>query len=335
VKLLVLGGTRFLGRALVDAALVRNHEITLFNRGQNNPELFPQVEKLRGDRDGNLRALEGRSWDAVVDTCGYFPRVVRQSADLLADAVEHYTFISTISVYSEMSRIGIDEDSSVGSLDDDTVEEITGETYGPLKGLCERVVEERFPQSNFIPRPGLIVGPFDATDRFTYWPHRISRGGEVLAPGSPGRQIQFIDVRDLGEWIVRIIEERQAGIYNATGPDYRLSMEELLEACKVVSHNDATFSWLPDQFLLDQGVDPWIPLPLWVPEDGDSGGLLSVKVDKAVRAGLTFRTLTETVRDTLQWDATRPEDIEWRAGLTREREREVLAVWRSKSQSVA
>ena len=185
MNLLILGGTVFLGRHLVEAALARGHAVTLFNRGQHNPDLFPEVERLRGDRDGDLQALEGRRWDAVVDTCGYVPRVVRASAEMLAPNVDHYTFISSISVYADTSKPGIDEQAPVGTLDDPTTEEVTGESYGPLKALCEQAAEAAMPGRVLNIRPGLIVGPHDPTDRFTYWVRRVAEGGEVLAPGNP------------------------------------------------------------------------------------------------------------------------------------------------------
>ena len=332
MKLLILGGTVFLGRHLVDAAQARGHEITLFNRGQHNAELYPEVEKLRGDRNGDLSALRNRRWDAAIDTCGYVPRIVRASAELLADAVEHYTFVSSISVYAALDRPGIDENAAVGALDDPSVEEVTGETYGPLKALCEQVAEAVMPGRVLNIRPGLIVGPHDPTDRFTYWPHRVAEGGETLAPGNGERPVEIIDARDLAEWTVRMTEGRQTGIFNATGPDYPLTMQRLLETCKTVSVSDARFTWVGDQFLVDNGVGPWIELPLWVPEsDAESGAIFSVDCGKAIKAGLAFRPVEHTVRDTLDWDATRPSDREWWAGLKRERERELLTLWHSQN----
>lgn len=326
MKLLILGGTRFLGRALVEAALERGHEITLFNRGQSNPDLFPNVEKLRGDRDGNLTALEGRRWDAVIDTCGYVPRIVRQSAELLADVVDHYTLISTLSVYADFSQAGIDESAPLGTLEDEMVEEITGETYGPLKALCEKAVEQAMPGRVLIIRPGLIVGPHDPTDRFTYWPHRVAQGGEVLAPGRPGKPVQFVDVGDLAGWTIRMVETGQTGIYNATGSEQPLSMERFLNICREVSGSDATFTWASEEFLLENDVQPWMEMTLWIPEsDPANAGFDSFDCRKAIAAGLTFRPVADTVRRTLDWETTRPDDYEWRAGLKREREAQLLA----------
>jgi 2'-hydroxyisoflavone reductase len=289
------------------------------------------VEKLRGDRDGGLGALEGRRWEAVVDTSGYVPRVVRASAELLADSVERYIFISSISVYSDVSVPGVSEISPVGKLKDETVEEVTDEAYGPLKALCEQAVEEAMPGRALVMRPGLIVGRYDPTDRFTYWPHRVAQGGEVLAPGKPEARVQFIDARDLAEWTVRMVEVQGAGTFNATGPDYALTMGRLLEECKAVSGSDARFVWVDEKFLLHRDVRPWMELPIWVPDAEEYRGFHAVSVDKAIQAGLTFRPLAETVRDTLKWDATRPPDHEWRAGMKPERERELLREWRARS----
>ncbi len=328
MKILVIGGTAFLGRHIVEAALSAGHELTLFNRGQRNPDLFAQVEKVRGNRDGDLGLLAGRRWDAVIDTSGYLPRLVRASAEALADAVDHYTFVSSISAYRGFAKPNQDETGpiSLGVLADETIEEVTGETYGPLKVLCEQAVEQVMPGRVFISRPGLIVGPHDPTDRFTYWPRRVAQGGEVLAPGRPERPIQFIDVRDLAEWIVRMVEANRTGIYNSDGPDYNLSMQELLNTCKTVSGSQASFSWVDGQVLLDAGVTPWIELPLWVAEEEkpENAGFFKVDCSKAVAVGLTFRSVADTVRATLEWDATRPADLERRAGMKAEREQELL-----------
>jgi 2'-hydroxyisoflavone reductase len=325
MKLLILGGTVFLGRHIVEAALARGHEVTLFNRGQHNPELFPNVEKLRGDRDGNLAALIGRRWEAVVDTCGYVPRIVRASAWVLAPLVEHYTFVSSLSVYADTSQPGLSEGASVGKLEDENVEQVTGETYGPLKALCEQAVEEALPGRALHVRAGLIVGPHDPTDRFTYWPVRLARGGDVLAPGNPESPVQFVDVRDLSGWIVRMAEVRQAGVYNATGPDYALPLRQFLETCRAVSGSDARLVWVDESFVLEQGVQPWMEMPLWIPDsDPQAAGFSTFNCDKAIAAGLAFRPLADTVRDTLDWAATRPADHSWRAGLKPEREAEVL-----------
>jgi 2'-hydroxyisoflavone reductase len=329
MKILILGGTVFYGRAIVEAALARGHSLTLFNRGKTNPELFPQVEKLVGDRQTGLDQLRNRRWDAVIDPSGYIPRLVRQSAELLADAVDHYTFISSLSVYRDFSQIGIDEQAPVGTLEDETVEEVTGETYGPLKALCEQAVEAAMPGRALILRPGLIVGPHDPTDRFTYWPYRVAQGGEVLAPGRPARRVQFIDVRDLAEWTIRMVEEKRTGIYNADGPHTALPMEDLLAACKQVSGSDASFTWVSEEFLNENKVGAWIDLPLWIPEsDPEMVGFFAMDISKATDAGLTFRPVADTVQATLDWVSSRPVDHSWRAGITRQREAELLAAWK-------
>lgn len=327
MKLLIIGGTVFLGRHVVQVALDRGHEVTLFNRGRNNDDLFPEVEKLVGDRDGGLDALKGRKWDAVIDTCGYVPRIVRQSVELLADAVDHYTFVSTISVYNDFKELNMDEKAPVGTLEDETTEEVQ-KHYGPLKALCEKVVEEVMPGRALIVRPGLIVGPYDPTDRFTYWPHRISMGGEVLAPGNPDKQVQFIDARDLAEWMVQLVEDRTTGVYNATGPESTLTMKELLDTCvTAVGGGEAHLKWINEGFLLENEVGPWMEMPLWIPDKGAKAmpGMLSVSCEKALGQGLKFRPLAETVKDTLAWDQTRPVDRERRAGMKPEREQELLA----------
>ncbi|MEM8531659.1 MAG: NAD-dependent epimerase/dehydratase family protein [Chloroflexota bacterium] len=334
MNILLLGGTIFLGRHLVEAALTRGHNVTLFNRGQHNADWFSDVEKLRGDRDGDLAALQGRRWDAVIDTCGYAPRIVRASAELLANAVEHYTFVSSISVYARLNQPGLDENTAVGQLEDQTVEEITGETYGPLKALCEQTVADVMPGRSLNIRPGLIVGPYDPLDRFTYWVTRVARGGEVLAPGRPARPVQIIDARDLAEWNIRLVEQQQTGTYNTTGPDYRLTMQQMLDTCKAVTNSDASLTWADDAFLIETNVGPWGEMPLWVPENHeDSSSILDVSIEQALAAGLTFRPLTETMQDTLEWSTTRPANHEWRAGMRAERETEILQHWHQHSNT--
>jgi len=330
MRILILGGALFLGRHIVDAALARGHEITLFNRGQRNPELFPEVEKLRGNRDGDLSALAGRRWDAVIDTCGYVPRIVRDSTSLLADSVGHYTFISSISVYSDLSMPGVDENGSPGTLEDPTVEEITGETYGPLKVLCEQAVEEELPGRALLIRPGLIVGPHDPSDRFTYWPHRIAEGGEVVTPEPRNLPTQFIDVRDLAEWTVRMVEDRRSGAFNATGPESPLPLHELMQICRKVSESNASFNWLDGQWLKEHDADPNSFCFWWIAPD-DTAYVSAFEVDcaKAAAAGLTFRPVEETVRSTLEWDRTRPHAYELKHGLKPEREAELLREWRA------
>jgi 2'-hydroxyisoflavone reductase len=322
VNLLVLGGTKFLGRAVVEAALGRGDEVTLFNRGRTNPDLFPEVEKLQGDRDGDLSALLGRSWDAVVDTSAYVPQQARASADALAGAAGHYLFISSLSAYADASR-PLDEESPLAEReesqpDDRLLEDFSN--YGALKVLCERAAAEGFGGPTAIVRPGLIVGPHDPTGRFTYWPHRVARGGEVLAPAPAGSQVQFIDVRDLGEWIVDLSENRVEGPFNAANRD--VTWESLLETCRRVTGSDAQFVWIDPEFLMQQEVGQWMELPMWLYEDT---GLHTTDVSRAVEAGLTFRPLDETVRGTLDEAETTGE-----AGLDREREARLIAAWKAR-----
>ncbi len=345
MKLLILGGTKFLGRHLVELALAGGHEVTLFNRGQLNPGLFPEVEKLRGDRDGGLGVLKGRRWDAVIDPSGFSPRVVRDSAALLADAVEHYTFVSSLSVYRDTSVPGVDENYPVGVITGEQLREAEalpqselttapffGEIYGPLKALCEQAAEGAMPGRVLNVRAGLIVGPYDYSDRFTYWPRRVSEGGDVLAPGDPARPLQFVDARDLAAWILRAAEVRLVGTFNATGPDYLLTFGRLLEESRRATGGGARFVWVDEQFLLDAGLQPWIEVPLWL-DSSDEINLhfQEVSIEKAVAAGLSFRPLIETIRHTLMWDLTRPDDALRRAGLDHEREREVLAAWQARA----
>ncbi|MBP6015420.1 MAG: NAD-dependent epimerase/dehydratase family protein [Candidatus Promineofilum sp.] len=326
MNLLILGGTRFLGRALVDEALLDGHEITLFNRGQSNPDLYPHIEQIHGDRNSDLAKLGRRQWDAVIDTCGYVPRAVRQSAEYLADSVEHYAFISTMSVYAEPLSSGIDERAPVGTIEDETTEEITGETYGPLKALCEQAATEAMDGRVLHVRAGLIVGPHDLSDRLTYWPVRVARGGEVLAPGSPDYGVQFIDVRDLARWILSATAARLTGPYNVTGPGRPLPLGLLLDTCRVIAGSDARFMWAEESFLVDHKVEPYTEMPLWVP--AELGAFNSFNVDKALADGLIFRPFAETVRDTLEWAQGRPSDYVWRNGLSAEREASLLAAWR-------
>jgi 2'-hydroxyisoflavone reductase len=313
LRLLVLGGTQFVGRALVEAALARGHEVTLFNRGRTNPQLFPEVEKLRGDRDGKLDALRGRSWDAVADVAGYLPRVVRQSVELIE--APYYLFVSTRSVYADHSGPSDETAPLHGDVDSEDV----SEHYGELKAMCERVVQER---PSGIVRPGLVVGPHDPTGRFTYWPHRIARGGDVLAPGSPDEPVTLVDVRDLGEWMVRLCESETQGVYNAI--DVR-TWGELLEACVRATASDARLVWVPSDWLLEKGVGEWMELPLWLASP-EYAFMHRVRNDRAVAAGLTFRPLEETARGALEEARLTAE-----AGMKPERERELLEAWRARS----
>lgn len=334
MKLLFIGGTEFVGRAMVSAALAGGHEVTLFHRGKTNPDLFPTAERIQGDRETDLDRLDGRAWDAAIDTCGYLPHQVELSTAKLASAVGLYAFISTISVYDESiyATPGMNEDGPLAALEGEpaqTIHEITGETYGPLKARCEQIIEAAMPGRALMIRPGLIVGPHDMTDRFTYWPVRIARGGETVAPPAD-TLTQFIDVRDLGNWTVHMVEQGATGPFNATGPDKPLNFGELLEACREVAGSDAAQLVAMDEaFLLEQEVRPWQDLPLYLPQD--RSGLMQLDISRARAAGLTFRPLAETVRDTLRWfRKERSADPQLRVGLSSEREAAVLAAWKAR-----
>lgn len=331
-SILVLGGTGFLGPHVVEYAKSRGHTITLFNRGKTRPNLFPDVEKLQGDRDGKLDALKGRTWDAVVDTSGYVPRIVKMSAELLAPAVKQYIFISTISVYDDShDEPGSDETAPLAKAPDPTSEEVK-RYYGALKALCELAAEAALPGRVANIRPGLIVGPGDMTGRFTHWVTRTADGGEVLAPGDGTTPTQWIDGRDLGAWIVRVIEQGNTGIYNALGPDRRVTMKEVLDTCNATGGNKATLTWVPWDFLKKHDVAPWMEMPMWIPlEEMKRFGTLSNA--RAIKAGLTFRPLAETAKDTLAWVDTVPEDKREAArssGIKRDKELEILAAWKAR-----
>lgn len=336
LKILVLGGTGFLGPHLVEAMQKRGHTPTLFNRGKTRPELFPDVEKLRGNRDGDLTALKDRKWDAVIDTSGYVPRVVRASAELLAPNIRQYVFVSSVSVYAETTKPGIDENHPVLTIPDPKTEEVM-ENYGALKALCEQAAESVLPGRTTNVRPGLIVGPGDPTDRFTYWPVRVAAGGEVLAPGNPGDPIQVIDVRDLADFILTTLEKGHVGVFTATGPRDTLTIEAMLTASKAVSGSDATFTFADAKWLETQQVAPWSDMPAWVPYEGEGIGLSSASRTKAIAHGLTYRPLADTLRATLDWWATLPAErrAKQRAGITREREAAVLAAWHKDHPSAA
>ncbi len=333
-KILMLGGTGFLGPQTVEAALRHGHEVTLFNRGKTRPGLFPDLEKLHGDRDkDDLKALENRKWDAVVNTSANVPRWVKKAAAVLGPNVGHYIYISSISVYSDLSKPGMDETAPVATIDDPTTEKIDGRTYGALKALSEKAAESAMAGKVAIVRPGLIVGPEDPSDRFTYWPVRVARGGEVLAPGSRDDPIQLIDVRDLGTFLVRLIEDRTTGVFNALGPGNTLTMGRTLEACKEAARSDATFTWANAEFLEEQGVHAWSDMPAWVPSSGETAGFARVSNARAIKAGLAFHPITDTAKATLDWFRTLPEDrrSKLRSGLTPERESKVLAAWKART----
>ncbi len=338
MKLLVIGGTRFVGRHFVTAALARGHELTLFNRGRESAPVA-DVETIQGDRHTDLAKLQGRRWDAVVDTCGLLPRAVRASAEALRDAVDSYVFISTVSVYADVSQPGVDEGSPTKKLTPEQLDAANaidptqataasyGNIYGGLKVLCEQAAEEVMPGRVLVLRPGLIVGPADYTDRFTYWVARVARGGEVLAPGNRDRHVQFIDSRDLAEWTVTMIERKQTGVYNCDSEPGAFTMGQVLDECKAVSASDASFTWVDEDFLVREQVVAWSEMPFWLPESEPSlKGFMYINCNKAIEAGLTFRPVTETIRDTLTWQQTRATE-ELKAGLDPEKERKLLQQW--------
>jgi 2'-hydroxyisoflavone reductase len=339
MKLLILGGTRFLGRHLTETALARGHEVTLFNRGQSNTDLFPEVEQLRGDRDGDLEALKGRKWDAVIDTSGYQPHQVREVAELLKDSVGHYTFISSCSVYADdVEGETVREDGRVATMTPEQVEDVrvgrseVGHFYGALKHLCERTLEEVMPGRVLNIRSGLLVGPHDNSDRFTYWPYRVAQGGEVLVPDVKHPEVYFIDARDTASWNIRMVEGNHTGVYNAMGSRYTFS--QVVEACKRVSGSDATLTLVSEAFLQEKEIGEWMELPLWVMGEGElKFRFWRMSDGKAVADGLTFRPLADTIRDTLFWDQTRPADEERKAGLDPQKEQELLAAWHGRSDN--
>lgn len=331
-SILILGGTGFLGPHVVDAALERGHTVTLFNRGKTKPHLFPGIEKLHGDRDGDLKSLEGRSWDAVVDTSGYVPRVVRASAELLAPRIKQYLFISSISVYARNDVVNEDETAAVAQLADPKSEDVQKD-YGALKAACEAAAEAAMPGKVTNLRPGLIVGPLDPTGRFTHWMSRLAEGGEVLAPGDGKTLIQWIDARDLAAFIVRTIEDRAVGVFNALGPKQAPTMREVLETCNAAAGNKARLTWVDAAFLEAQKVTPWGDLPMWIPPEGEYAGFGTTSNAKAVAAGLDFRPLASTAADTLAWVQALPPDAPARSrgsGITREREAAVLAAFHAR-----
>ena len=338
LRLLVLGGTRFLGPHLAAYALARGHAVTFFNRGRTNPGVLPQVERIQGDRNGELDGLEGRSWDAVIDTSGYVPRHVRLSAELLRPRVPHYVFISTVSVYASFATAN-DEDSPVGKLEDETVEKVDGVTYGPLKALCESAATTVYgPGQATVIRPGLIVGPDDNTDRFTYWPARAARGGQLAAPNSPADPVQVIDVRDLAEFTIHAVERRTAGVFNVLSPPGRFTIGDVVGESIAAARELARPAvapeavWIPVDFLAEQKVAPWSDMPVWSPAVGEEAGFALVSARRAVEAGMTIRPMADTVAATLGWHLQRPqaEREKLKAGLSPEREAALLAAWKAR-----
>ncbi|KAA3612913.1 MAG: NAD-dependent epimerase/dehydratase family protein [Planctomycetota bacterium] len=337
-RILVLGGTVFLGPAVVDAALRRGHEVALFNRGKSNPGLYPELKKFKGDRDkGELDALRGEKFDAIVDTSGYVPGHVEATAKIFADVAEHYTFISSISVYKDFSNVQgtIDEDAELLTVSQEVIDSVklireSFPHYGAMKALCEQAAEKTMPGRVANIRPGLIVGPMDRSDRFTWWPVRVDRGGEVLAPGDPNALVQPIDVRDLGEWVVHCIENQVTGFYNACGFDGELSMEEFLHGCKCGTSTPVQFTWADEAFLKEQGVGPWMEMPMWLPEEGNT----YVNNRRAIEQGLKFRPIADTIRDTLAWAKNERGDRPFnRTGIRPDKEKKVLAAFHERHKA--
>jgi 2'-hydroxyisoflavone reductase len=333
MRILILGGTSFVGRHFTEESLKRGFDVTLFNRGKTNTELYPEVEKLIGDRDGNLESVKGKQWDIVIDTSGYVPRVVEQSIEALKGNIGHYVFISSISVYRDFREGRRAEGDPVGKLENERIEEVTGETYGPLKALCEEVVTSELPDKNLIIRPGLIVGPYDTTDRFTYWVDRFSRGGEILVPGTGTREVQWVDVRDLVTWTLNMAEKKETGTYNVTGPSEHYTMGELIDTLdKWTSTHSTKIDWVGSDFLIEQGVQPFTELPLWVPiNDEYPAGYILADILKATNKGLTFRRPVETIEDIWQWHNARDvQDL--KAGLDHNKETSLLHEWKRRNE---
>jgi 2'-hydroxyisoflavone reductase len=337
MKLLIIGGTRFVGPHLVTAALAQDAEVTLFNRGREESTVSG-VEIIQGDRATELHKLSGRRWDAVIDTCGFLPRTVKAAAEFLSNAVDRYVFISSQSVYAEVSSPGVDETAPVKTLTAEQLDRANdidtsgpssavsyGDLYGGLKALCEQAAEEAMPGRVLNLRPGLIVGPGDYTDRFTYWPVRVSRGGEVLAPGRPDRFVQLIDARDLATWTISMMQNKQSGTFNVNCRPSTITMQDVLRESKEISGSDATFTWVSEEFLFEKSVAAWSELPLWLPEtDAPTlAGFMFVSTDKAIANGLATRPLAETIKDTFDWYG----GDQLKAGLDAEKERQLLQDW--------
>ena len=338
-KILILGGTGFLGPATIEIAQAHGHQVTMFNRGKTRPDLFPGVEKLHGDRDPRkgegLKALAGRSWDAVIDNSGYYPRLVGASAALVAPHAKQYLYISSISAYREPNPESGTEDAPMATLKDPAVEDMGKDyaNYGGLKALCEQAVQKALPGRATIIRPGYIVGPDDPTGRFTYWPVRFAKGGEIAVPGAATDPVEIIDVRDLAAWLVHLVEQGTTGVFNACGPEKRLAWGTLIQACQKAGAASSQPIWIPADFLAKQ---EGIEFPIWAPFTGDSKGFHTWRNDRAVQAGLRFRPAEQTVRDTLAWFKTQEQLDKGRkklAGPSAVQEAKLIAAWRTLAAS--
>lgn len=323
MRVLILGGTAFLGIHLTSALRDRGHEVTHFNRGRRGPP--PDgVRSVRGDRTSAFEGLERDGFDAVVDTSGYLPGDVERAVEFFATRTERYVFVSSVSVYDSATERIVESSPMLSMPAGGPETEVTAETYGPLKAACERIVEGRFAARATILRPGLIVGPHDPTDRFTYWPLRFARGGDVLAPGEPQRPIQFVDARDVAEFAVTLLERDTPGDFNVVSQPGRFTMGRLLETCAKTAGTSSRVHWVADARLLELGVAPWTDLPLWIPPEDQTRGFFNHDVGKALAAGLAIRALDDTVADTLDWALSFRPPSTAKAGITPERERTLL-----------
>ncbi len=337
LSVLVMGGTGFIGPHIVRALRDAGHRLTLFNRGKTNPGLFPGLELIKGDRlTSDIEQLQGRRWDVVIDTAAYLPRAVDTlMAQLDRDSLQQYVFVSTISVYANFGTPDIDESAPKEVLPEPESEDVN-QYYGALKFACEEAARGALPGRVLTIRPGMIIGPGDPTDRFTYWPVRVARGGRVLAPGAPGDTIQTIDARDLADWIARCVGSRTVGEFNATS-DTGVSFGEMLGACRELVNPDAELVWVTHDFLLAQGVNEWVDLPFWVSPEGELRGAWTVNAERATVAGLTHRPIRDTVADLYTWWQAQPAErrASLRAGMSAEREAEVLAAWDQRPAAAA
>ena len=347
LKILVLGGTGLIGPPMVEYAIARGHEVTLFNRGKTNVDLFPGLEKLKGDRNDDISAIEaevtkGRRWDAVIDNTSSIPRWVTESANLTKDSADYYLYTSSISAYADSSTPDADETAPVGTISPEdeakvlTTKDITGENYGPLKARCEAEARKAYGDERAcVVRPGLIVGPGDYSDRFSYWPVRINKGGEVMAPGDPTDPVQFIDSRDLGEWYIRLVEGKVTGDFNGVGPRSQMSMAGMLYGIRATVDNEINFTWVPADFLEEHEVAPWMHMTVWVPPVGDYAGFSTSNIDRALTAGLTFRPLADTAVATMEYWNSRDDERNAapKAGCPAELEEKVLQAWHAKENA--